>query len=68
MAGKSTSVLCPVFHLEEQKVGQLSDVLVIRDAVVLEDVTEVPEFDDGVVGDVARVVNPWPAGRGTARR
>ena len=53
-------------HLEEQEIGQLGDVLVIGDPVVLEDVTEVPEFGDDVVGDGAHVINPWPAGRGTA--
>ncbi len=37
-------------HLEEQDVGELGDVLVIGDAVVLEDVAEVPEFLDDVVG------------------
>ena len=40
-------------HLEEQQVGQLGDVLVVGDPVVLEDVTEVPELGDDVVGDVA---------------
>ena len=37
-------------HLEEQQIGQLGDVLVIGDAVVLEDVAQVPEFADDVVG------------------
>ena len=39
-------------HLEEQQVGQLGDVLVVGDAVVLEDVAEVPELGDDVGGDV----------------
>jgi hypothetical protein len=37
-------------HLEEQQVGQFGDVLVIGDAVVFEEVAEVPEFADDVVG------------------
>ena len=43
-------------HLEEQQVGQLGDVLVVGDAVVLEDVAEVPELGDDVVGDGAHGV------------
>ena len=38
-------------HLEEQQVGQLGDVLVVGDPVVLEDVAEVPEPGDDVVSD-----------------
>jgi hypothetical protein len=41
-------------HLEEQQIGQLGDVLVIGDPVVLEDVAEVPELRDDAVGDGAR--------------
>ena len=37
-------------HLEEQQIGQLGDVLMVGDAVVLEDVAQVPEFADDVVG------------------
>jgi hypothetical protein len=40
-------------HLEEEQVGELGDVLVVRDPVVLEDVAEVPELLDDVVGDGA---------------
>ena len=40
-------------HLEEQQVGQLGDVLVIGDSVILQDVAEVPELGDDVVGDGA---------------
>ena len=47
-------------HFEEQQIGQLGNVLVVGDSVILEDVTEVPEFGDDVVGDGAHVVNPWP--------
>jgi len=37
-------------HLEEEQVGELGDVLMVGHAVVLEDVAEVPEFADDVVG------------------
>ena len=37
-------------HLEEQDVGQLGDVLVVGDAVVSQDVAEVPEFLDDFGG------------------
>ena len=40
-------------HLEEEQVGQLGDVLVVGDAVVPEDVAEVPELGDDVGGDSA---------------
>ena len=43
-------------HLEEQQVGQLGDVLVVGDPVIFQDVTEVPELGDDVVGDVAHAV------------
>ena len=39
-------------HLQEQQVGQFRDVLVVRDAVVAEDVAQVPELGDDVVGGV----------------
>ena len=38
-------------HLEEEQIGQLGDVLVIGDAVILEDVAEVPELGDDVGGE-----------------
>jgi hypothetical protein len=38
-------------HLEEQQVGQLGDVLVVSDPIVLEDVAEVPKLGDDVVGN-----------------
>ena len=38
-------------HLEEQEIGQLGDVLVVGDSVVLEHVAEVPELGDDIVGD-----------------
>jgi len=37
-------------HLEEEDVGELGDVVVVGHAVVFEDVAEVPEFLDDVVG------------------
>lgn len=38
-------------HLEEEQVGQLSDVLVVGDPVVPQDVTEIPKApDDCLVG------------------
>ena len=37
-------------HLEEEEVRQLGDVLVVGDAVVAEDVAELPELRDDVVG------------------
>ncbi len=37
-------------HLQEEEVGEFGDVLVIGHAVVLEDVAEVPELGDDVVG------------------
>src|SRR5688572_4871907 len=44
-------------HLEEQQEGQLSDVLVVRDAVVAQHVAEVPQFGNDVLG--GHVVSPW---------
>jgi hypothetical protein len=41
-------------HLEEEDVGQLRDVLMVGDPVVLEDVAEVPELLDDVVGGHGR--------------
>ena len=41
-------------HLEEEDVGEFGDVLVVGHAVVLEDVAEVPELGDDVVGHVGR--------------
>ena len=37
-------------HLQEEEVGELGDALVVGHAVVLEDVAEVPELGDDVVG------------------
>lgn len=37
-------------HFEEEQVGELGDVFVVGDAVVAQDVTEVPEFGDDVLG------------------
>ena len=37
-------------HLEKQDVGEFGDVLMIGNPVVLEDVAEVPELGDDVVG------------------
>ena len=37
-------------HLQEQEIGELGHVLVVRHPVVLEDVAEVPELADDVVG------------------
>jgi hypothetical protein len=56
--GKSDTCSLPIRHLEEQEIGQLGDVLVIGDPLVLEDVAEVPQFGDDVVGDSAHGVKP----------
>jgi hypothetical protein len=37
-------------HFEEEQVGELGDVVGILDAIVAEDVAEVPEFLDDVEG------------------
>ena len=42
-------------HLQEEEVGEFGDVLVIGHAVVLEDVAEVPELGDDVVGHAERM-------------
>ena len=46
-------------HFQEEEVGQLSDVLVIGDPVVLEDVAEVPELGDDVVCHIERMKDKW---------
>jgi hypothetical protein len=38
-------------HREEEQIGQLGDVLMVSDPVVLEDVAEVPQLGDDVLGD-----------------
>ena len=50
-----------VRHLEEQQEHQLGDVLAVGDAVVAQDVAEVPEFLDDVVGG-SWFVFEWPVG------
>lgn len=37
-------------HHEKQKIGQLGDVLVVSDAIILEDVAQIPELGDDVGG------------------
>ncbi len=45
-------------HLEEEQIGQFGDVLMISDAVILEDVAEVPELGDDVGGEFV-IVDFW---------
>ncbi len=43
-------------HLQEEQIGQLGHILVVGDAIVLQDVAEVPELLDYVVGDCVQCV------------
>ncbi len=41
---------CLLRHFQKQDIGQLCHILVVGDAVVTEDIAEVPEFGDDFLG------------------